>query len=252
MHTVERGGFTRGVCKKIRDFFIKLEKGFLVEFLENRRSWENQKPPENRQKSGLFWAAPFTMHLVCKLLILQTFWRDLILYNLSRFRPEVRSQKRTPKPKNRTNSAREFSEQFEGFAGHCRLKQGFWGKSHQKVHPKVRRNLCRKVLWGTFLSLMKCWVRRNRGFFALRFVMAEIRGEQKAPENTAHPKTQKIGEWAVSCVFGCVAFSGVLCRLPRRIQHANYFGNPPPWAPTPIHNSDMSIKPDRKPEESNL
>ena len=33
--------------------FIKF-KGFLVEFLENRRSRENQKPPENRQKSGLF------------------------------------------------------------------------------------------------------------------------------------------------------------------------------------------------------
>ena len=27
----------------------------------------NQKPPENRQKSGLFWASPFTMHLVCTL-----------------------------------------------------------------------------------------------------------------------------------------------------------------------------------------
>ena len=39
-----------------------------MEFLENRRSWENQKPPENRQRSGLFWASPFTMHLVCTLL----------------------------------------------------------------------------------------------------------------------------------------------------------------------------------------
>ena len=61
-------GFTRGVCKN-RWFFIKF-KGFLVEFLENRRSWENQSPPENRQKSGgLFWASPSTMHLVCTLLI---------------------------------------------------------------------------------------------------------------------------------------------------------------------------------------
>ena len=51
---------------KIGDF-VKF-KGFLVEFLENRRSWENQKPPENRQKSGLFWASPFTMHLVWTLL----------------------------------------------------------------------------------------------------------------------------------------------------------------------------------------
>ena len=36
-----------------------------MELLENRRSWENQRPPENCQKSGLFWASPFTMHLVC-------------------------------------------------------------------------------------------------------------------------------------------------------------------------------------------
>ena len=40
-----------------------------MEFLENRRSWENQKPTENRQKSELFWASPFTMHLVWTLLI---------------------------------------------------------------------------------------------------------------------------------------------------------------------------------------
>ena len=64
---VKTSGFTRDVCKKIRDLFIKF-KIFLVEFLESRRSWENQKPPENRQKSELFWASPFTMHLVCTLL----------------------------------------------------------------------------------------------------------------------------------------------------------------------------------------
>ena len=52
---------------KIGDF-IKF-KGFLLEFSENRRSSENQKHPENRQKSGLFCASPFTMHLVCILLI---------------------------------------------------------------------------------------------------------------------------------------------------------------------------------------
>ena len=41
-----------------------------MEFLKNMRSWENQKLPENCQKSGLFWASPFTRHLVCTLLIL--------------------------------------------------------------------------------------------------------------------------------------------------------------------------------------
>ena len=64
---VKTSGFTRGVCKN-RGFYIKF-KGFLVEFLHSRRSWENQKPPENRQKMGLFWASPFTMHLVCTLLM---------------------------------------------------------------------------------------------------------------------------------------------------------------------------------------
>ena len=48
---VKMSGFTRGFVK-IGDF-IKF-KASLVEFLENRRSRENQKPPENRQKSGLF------------------------------------------------------------------------------------------------------------------------------------------------------------------------------------------------------
>ena len=58
----------QGVFVKIGDF-IKF-KDFLVEFLESKRSSENQNPPENRQKSGLFWASPFTMQLVCTLLIL--------------------------------------------------------------------------------------------------------------------------------------------------------------------------------------
>ena len=62
---VKTSGFTRGVCKNRG--FVKF-KGFLVEFLENKRSWENRKPPKNRQKSGLFWASPFTMHLVWTLL----------------------------------------------------------------------------------------------------------------------------------------------------------------------------------------
>ena len=48
---------------------------------------------------------------------------------------EIRSQKGPTKPKNRTNSTTEFSEQFEGVTGHYPVKQAFWGKSHQKVHP---------------------------------------------------------------------------------------------------------------------
>ena len=73
--------------------------------------------------------------------------------------PKVRSQKRTPKPKNRTNSTKEFSEQFEGVTGHYPLKQGLWGKSHQKVHPKVRRNLCRKSSLGYLFCPWQRWLK---------------------------------------------------------------------------------------------
>ena len=67
--------------------------------------------------------------------------------------PFIRSQKGPTKPKNRTNSTNEFSEQFEGVTGHYPSKQGFWGKSHQKVHPNVRPNICHIVsLWCLFLS----------------------------------------------------------------------------------------------------
>ena len=55
MCIVKTSGFTRCACKK--GDFIKFE-GFLVEFLVSTWSWESQKPPENRQESGLFWASP--------------------------------------------------------------------------------------------------------------------------------------------------------------------------------------------------
>ena len=67
---------TRGIVKtsevtrvfvKIGDF-IKFE-GFLVEFQENKRCWENQEPRKSPEK-WIFWPSPFTMHLVCTLLIL--------------------------------------------------------------------------------------------------------------------------------------------------------------------------------------
>ena len=55
-----------------------------MEFLKNRRSWENQKTPENRQKSGLFWASPFIMHLVCTLLItFSLLFRSFELFGVS-------------------------------------------------------------------------------------------------------------------------------------------------------------------------
>ena len=78
---VKTSGFTRGVCKNW-GFFIKF-KGFLVEFMENRRSWENQKPPENRQKwtfLGLaFYNAP-SLHTVD---LLRTSVRDQVSHGKS-------------------------------------------------------------------------------------------------------------------------------------------------------------------------
>ena len=44
--------------------------------------------------------------------------------------------------------ARTVPRIFWTIRGHYPIKQGFWGKSHQKVHLKVRRNLCRKSSLG--------------------------------------------------------------------------------------------------------
>ena len=42
-----------------------------------------------------------------------------------------------------------FLNNSRGLAGHYPVKQGLCGKSHQKVHPNVRQNLCHTVsLWG--------------------------------------------------------------------------------------------------------
>ena len=63
MHTrciIKTNKYLQGVFVKIGDF-IKFD-GFLVEFLENRRSRENQKPPEIARKvtflSLAFYNAP--------------------------------------------------------------------------------------------------------------------------------------------------------------------------------------------------
>ena len=65
---------------------------------------------------------------------------------------EPGAKKDSQSQKSRTNSAKELSEQFEAVTGHCTVKQGLWGKSHQKVHPNVRQNC------GTF-PVPKCMTR---------------------------------------------------------------------------------------------
>ena len=74
-------------------------------------------------------------------------WR--IIHVLVSCQGVIRSQEGLTKPQNRTNNTNKFSEQFEGATGWLPSKtrvlrqiapdsspeQGFWGKSHQKVHP---------------------------------------------------------------------------------------------------------------------
>ena len=43
---------------------------------------------------------------------------------------------------------KKFFKQFDGVTGQYPVKQGFWGESRQKVHPKVRQNLCRTSSLG--------------------------------------------------------------------------------------------------------
>ena len=46
---------------------------------------------------------------------------------------------------------KNFLKNSKGLLGRCPVKQGFWGKSHQKVHLNVRQNLCHtQFLCGTF------------------------------------------------------------------------------------------------------
>ena len=64
--------------------------------------------------------------------------------------PKVRSQKRTPKPKNRKNSTKDFSEQFEGITGHYPLKRGFEANRTREFTRKFGEIFVAKILWGTF------------------------------------------------------------------------------------------------------
>ena len=49
--------------------------------------------------------------------------------------------KKNPKPK---KAHEQYQRMFWTIRGRYPIKQGFSGKSHQKAHPKVRQNLCRK------------------------------------------------------------------------------------------------------------
>ena len=61
---------------------------------------------------------------------------------------KFRIEKRTPKPKNRTNSAKECSEQFEGVTGHSHENKGFEANRTRKFTRKFGEPLCRKSSLG--------------------------------------------------------------------------------------------------------
>ena len=68
--------------------------------------------------------------------------------------PELGAKKEPQSQKIARTAPKTFLNNSRGFPVPYPLKQGFWGKSHQKVHPKVRQNLCRKSFFGVpFLSL---------------------------------------------------------------------------------------------------
>ena len=62
------------------------------------------------------------------------------------------AEKETPKPKNRTNSAKEFSEQFEGVTGHYPLKQGFL----RQIAPENSPESSAKSLLQSSLGYLFC------------------------------------------------------------------------------------------------
>ena len=70
------------------------------------------------------------------------------IFNSNTFTRKYWEPKKTPKPKNRTNSAKEFSEQFEGVTGHYPLS--FEGNRTRKFTRKFGEIFVAKVLWGTF------------------------------------------------------------------------------------------------------
>ena len=54
------------------------------------------------------------------------------------------------KPKNRTNSAKEFSEQFEGLTGHCPLNKGFEANHTRKFTRTFGKIFVTQFLCDTF------------------------------------------------------------------------------------------------------
>ena len=81
----------------------------------------------------------------------RTLVRTLIGHYQDLVRTLFQGPKRTHKAKNSCEQQQRIFWTIRGVTGHYPVKQGFWGKSQQKVHPNVRQNLCHTVsLWYLF------------------------------------------------------------------------------------------------------
>ena len=90
--------------------------------------------------------------------------------------PNLKGKRKNPKPK---ESHEQHQRIFWTARGYYPIKKGFWGKSRQKVHPKVRQNLCRKSSLGYLFCPWKStmfqliWL-----FFWLRFDSLDPQGRE--------------------------------------------------------------------------
>ena len=83
------------------------------------------------------------------------------------FKPFSQEPKKNPKAKKSHEQRQRIFWTIRGAYRSLPIKTRFWGKSHQKVHPKVRRNLCR----NSSLGYLFCpWFSAAQKFFHCHFV----------------------------------------------------------------------------------
>ena len=117
----------------------KIGKVLVLPLLEN---WKNEPKNRKRPPKPYFWAILLLFFGYFFLFLAETKTNILICF-----------------PCRGTHQAKKSHEQHQtifwiirgGYRCHYSVKQGFWGKSHQKVHPSVRQNLfVTQLLCGTF------------------------------------------------------------------------------------------------------
>ena len=114
--------------------------------------------PKDAGILGSFRNGPFRFSSRCLARSFRTCEKHIRLAQSFRTCKNHRSRTPTPSAKKDPQSQKiartapkNFLNNSGGLSGHYPVKQGFWGKSHQKVHPNVRQNLCHTVsLWYLF------------------------------------------------------------------------------------------------------